>query len=227
MTHYPRRLLAALLIVLAATAPTACGGDGAGADPTTSAGEQANEQSAPPTPEEPTSFDEVPGDALSYLGSGEKFTVQVKPIQFQWNSQFADKPADPGSKFLVVFTALRPELRDRGVEKLKLDELWLRYEDQGTCEYPSYVGNVANCFVQSRQTVQPIPLSERDWRSESWHTMDLLGVKLDAGVDYRAPLVFQVKDGSEPKNGFQICANPDGDFTPDKTELPCVPVPQS
>lgn len=232
MTNRIRRLLAASIIVLsAATGLTACGGDGSSsADSTTSA---ASEESASPTPTgpvDPTSFDDVPGKALTYQHSSGKFAVMLKPMLVQYYSQFADTPADPGTKFMVVFTAMRPKLADRGVERLELRELYLRFQPAGTgCSSPAHVNNIETCFISNKTSVMPVGMDESDWQSETWLTSDLMGIDLDAGVDYREPLVFQIKDGSEAKDGYQLCGNPDGEYllgTDDElAELPCVPIP--
>jgi hypothetical protein len=231
MTTHARRLLAALIVVLcAATVLAACGGDdGSNADPTTSAtSQESSETTDPANPPEPQSFDEVPGKALGYQRYGNKFTVELKPILIQWNSQFADKPADPGSKFLTVFAALRPKLADRGVTDLRFDEVWVRFEPvAGGCVSPVHIENVEYCFVQNTTTWQPIELDEPDWRTETWRSLDIMGVDLDAGVDYRVPLNFSITDGTEAKNGFQLCGNADGTFSPDRSKAPCVPIPQS
>ncbi|GAB3400481.1 hypothetical protein [Flindersiella endophytica] len=233
MTNHVRRLLVASIIMLStAVGLAACGGDGSGsADPTTSAA--SDDSSATPTPTEPpepTSFDDVPTKALTYHYSSSDFAVMLKPMQVQYFSQFADTPAEPGTKFMVVFTAMRPKLADRGVNHLQMRELYLRFQPAGTgCSSPSHVNNVETCFITNKTSVMPIAMDESDWQSETWMTLDLMGIDLDAGVDYREPLVFQIKDGSEAKDGYQLCGNADGKFllgTDDElAELPCVPIP--
>jgi hypothetical protein len=232
MTNHARRLLAASIIVLsAAIGLAACGGDDSpSADPTTSVEGEESASATPTEPVDPTSFDDVPGKALTYQHSNGKFAVMLKPMLVQYFSQFADKPADPGTKYMVVFTAMRPKLADRGVERLELRELYLRFQPAGTgCSSPAHVNNVETCFLTNHTTVMPVAMDESDWRSESWMTSDLMGIDLDAGVDYREPLVFQIKDGSEAKDGYQLCGNPDGEYmlgTGDElAELPCVPIP--
>jgi hypothetical protein len=232
MTNHLRRILAASIIVLtAATGLAACGqDDSAGANPTTSAAGEESAASTPTEPVDPTSFDDVPGKALTYQQSSGKFAVMLKPMLVQYFSQFADKPADPGTKFMVVFTAMRPKLADRGVTRLELDELYLRFQPAGTgCSSPAHVNNVETCFITNKTSVMPVAMDESDWRSETWRTLDLMGIDLDAGVDYREPLVFQIKDGSEAKDGYQLCGNPDGEYLlgteNELAELPCVPIP--
>jgi hypothetical protein len=234
MTNQLRRLLAASIIVLSAAAGlTACGGDDSpSADPTTSVAGDENAAPTPTEPVDPTSFDDVSGEALTYQYSSIDFAVMLKPMLVQYFSQFADKPADPGTKFMVVFTAMRPKLTDRGVNHLQMRELYLRFQPKANtagCSKPAHVNNVETCFITNNTTVMPVAMDESDWRSETWMTLDLMGIDLDAGVDYRQPLVFPIKDGAEAEGGFQLCGNPDGEYllgTEDElAELPCVPIP--
>lgn len=230
---YARRLVAAFTIVLAAAGGlAACGGDDdpSSSDSTTSVEGGDNASPTPTEPQDPTSFDDVPGKALTYQRSSSKFAVQLKPIQIQYFSQFADKPADPGTKFMVVFVAMRPKLTDRGVTDLRMDELYLRFQpgDSGGCDSPAHVNNIETCFLTNKTSVVPVGMDESDWRSETWMSVDYTGINLDAGVDYREPLIFQVKDGAEPKDGLQLCGNPDGAFVlgteQDLAGFPCVPI---
>lgn len=220
------RVLAALTLTFGtAVGLAACGDDSS--DPTTAASSSASAAaSASPTPEDPASFAEVPGKPLTYQRSYDKFAVQLKPFDTEWTPQFGDKPADPGWKFLVVYSALQPKLTDRGVTKLQMDELWLRFEPpaSGGCNFPTRVGTVETCFVQNTTTVQPHDLNEPDWRESSWSSVQYTGVDLRPGEQYVTALVFPVKDGTEAVNGFQLCGNPDGSYLPDKAEIPCVPV---
>jgi hypothetical protein len=229
MNHQVCRLLAALTLTCGAVfGLAACGGDGDNtnnSDPTTSASSSAD-ASATPASADPSSFDDVQGKPLSYQRSYDKFTVLLKPFDTEWTAQFADKPADPGSKFLVVYSAARPKLTDRGVTKLQLDELWLRFEPVASgCEYPTRVGTVETCFVKNTTTLQPHDLNEPGWRDDGWYPLDYTGAELKPGEESVTALVFPVKDGTEAKNGFQLCGNPDGSYIgSDLADLPCVPV---
>lgn len=216
-----------------------CGGDGATRDRYADLPDKQNQgdqvdpgdgdgegQDTPTTPPTPVSFEQVKGQELKYTTTG-GFSVLAKPLGSQWLAQFGDEVADPGTKFLVVYVAHTPELKDRGVNGFKFGtDMDLRFQPaNGGCEYSNQVRvkNVLNCAVTNKVTLESKSLSDPSWPSASWRSGEYTGTDLSAGVSYVGALAFPVPDETEVTGGFRLCAKED-EFGAGEESDPCVPL---
>ncbi|MEU9110504.1 hypothetical protein AB0D04_01585 [Streptomyces sp. NPDC048483] len=209
------RLLAALAVgSLVLVAGCSGGGNDAKSDGSATAG------SSPSTSQPKfTKFADFPGKDFVTTEPGLNLGVRVKPVDTRWAPELVGKPADAGKHYFAVYVAVTGELADRGVEKVKLSYLRLKFKS--TAQKCGITGQSADCSLEAYPSSQLEEVADGEWRNSTW-TETLLGSNVERGESKIGVVGFSVPD-TEKATSFELCG-PTKDAEVDPDEFACVPV---
>src|ERR1700754_4996466 len=158
----PTRLLAMLGVSIIVLVAGCSGGD---KDPAAATSDTpASARVSQPTY---TQFADFPGGELVYTKIGAHLGVRVKPVDTMWTPELAGESADAGQHYFAVYVAVTGELPDRGVDKVDLNGLQLRFRPTaGECAGRSGpVDGQTYCFQEAYPSSELKEVADGEWRA--------------------------------------------------------------